>query len=124
MTTFTIIRESGKIVKFYGHGHSEYANHGEDIVCAAISAASQQAALGVLEYLKVPAHVSVNEEDGFLMLDLCQVGKGVSVTKQELKELVYSKRDELDTLLESMVLMLRQIKSEYPKYLEVIEKED
>jgi len=124
MTTFTIIRESGKIVKFYGHGHSEYGNHGEDIVCAAISAASQQAALGVLEYLKVPAHVSVNEEDGFLILDLCQIGDGAVITKQEFEELVHSKRDGLDTLLESMLLMLKQIKDQYPEYLDVIEKED
>lgn len=124
MTTFTIIRKSEKIVKFYGHGHSEYADHGEDIVCAAISAASQQTALGILEYLKVPAHVSINEEDGFLMLDLCEVHEGVDVSKEKLKVLVDSKRNELDALLESMLLMLKQIKNEYPEYLEVIEKED
>ena len=124
MTTFTIVRKSDKIVKFYGHGHSEYSEHGEDIVCAAISAASQQVAIGVLDYLKIPAQVSVNEEDGFLMLDLCEVNIETGVSKQELKVLVDSKRNELDALLESMVLMLKQIKSEYPEYLEVIEKED
>jgi hypothetical protein len=116
MTTFTVIRKSGKIVKFYGHGHSEYADHGEDIVCAAISAVSQQTALGVLEHLKVPAHVSINEDDGFLMLDLCEAHNGSDVSKQKLKVLVDSKRSELDTLLESMLLMLNQIKNEYPVF--------
>ncbi len=124
MTTFTIIRRDGKVVKFYGHGHTGHASIGEDIVCAAISASSQQTAMGIQSYLNVPCHLGVNEETGFLYIDLDMQAEGSDKSLEEYNEIVKEKRVELDALLETMVIMLREIEREYPNNLEIIEKED
>lgn len=124
MTTFTIIRRESKVVKFYGHGHTGHASIGEDIVCAAISASSQQTAMGIQNYLKVPCHLGMNEETGFLYLDLDMQAEGSNKSLEEYNEIVNEKRVELDALLETMVIMLREIEREYPNNLEIIEKED
>jgi hypothetical protein len=124
MTTFTVIRRDGKIIKFYGHGHTGHASTGEDIVCAAISASTQQTAFGILNYLHVPCHLGQNDETGFLYLDLDMQAEGSNKSLKEYNELIDSKRDQLDALLETMVIMLREIEKEYPNNLEIIEKED
>lgn len=124
MTTFTIIRKKNKIVKFYGHGHTGHASIGEDIVCAAISASSQQTAMGILNYLNIPCHVGQNDESGFIYLDLEIQAERSNKSLNEYNKLVEKKRVELDALLETMLVMLREIEKEYPNNLEIIEKED
>jgi len=124
MTTFTIVRKKNKIVKFYGHGHTGHASIGEDIVCAAISASSQQTAMGILNYLNIPCHIGQNDETGFLYLDLEIQAEGSNKSLNEYNEIIGEKRRELDALLETMLVMLREIEKEYPNKLAIIEKED
>lgn len=124
MTTFTIVRRKGKIVKFYGHGHTGHASIGEDIVCAAISAASQQTAFGILNYLKVPCHIGQNDDTGFLYVDLDMQNKEADISSEIFNELVEKNRVQLDTLLETMLIMLREIEKQYPENLKIFEKED
>ena len=45
-------------------GHADYAEEGSDIVCAAVSALSQTALLGLMEYASKDVPYEVNE--GFL----------------------------------------------------------
>ncbi len=124
MTTFTVVRKDGKIVKFYGHGHTGHASVGEDIVCAAISAASQQTAFGIVNYLKIPCHVGQNDETGFLYVDLEMQNKEANISSEIFNELVEKNRIQLDTLLETLLIMLREIEKQYPKNLKIFEKED
>lgn len=125
MNTFTIVRDNNNnVIKYYGHGHTNYAEHGEDIVCASISAVSQQTALGIINVLKIPVHVAVNEEDGFLFIDITKKHENSSMSSDEYSHLISQNRDKLDVLMETMVVMLREIEKQYPEYLKIIEKED
>jgi uncharacterized protein YsxB (DUF464 family) len=125
MNTFTIVRDNnGKVIKYYGHGHTGYAEHGEDIVCASISAVSQQTALGILNVLNIPVHVSTNAEDGFLLVDIMKKQENSSISSDEYNQLLIQNREKIDVLVETMVVMLREIEKQYPEYLKIIEKED
>jgi uncharacterized protein YsxB (DUF464 family) len=42
-------------------GHADYAEAGEDIVCAAVTSAVQMAANGITEILKIPMPITVEE---------------------------------------------------------------
>jgi uncharacterized protein YsxB (DUF464 family) len=58
MVKFYLVRNSdNKITKFYAEGHSGYSEIGSDIVCAAISALSQNTVYGIVEYLKMMFYV-------------------------------------------------------------------
>ncbi|TDT69175.1 hypothetical protein EV215_1517 [Hypnocyclicus thermotrophus] len=114
MTKFTIVRKNYKIIGFYGEGHSGYANSGEDIVCSAISAISQQSAIGITEYLKIPAAIKIDEDTGYLKLDISSI---------KIQKKVIQHRKEIDAILESMCIMLKEIEKQYPKFLKVVEKE-
>ncbi len=50
MTTITIDHSGPWIVGFSAQGHTGFAEEGEDIVCAAVSAITQTAMLGVAHY--------------------------------------------------------------------------
>lgn len=124
MITFTVVRKNSKIIKFYGHGHSGYASMGEDIVCAAISASSQQTAFGIVNYLKIPCHIGQNDETGFLYADLEMMAKEANISSEIFNKLVSENRVALDALLETMLIMLREIEQQYPKNLKIFEKEE
>jgi uncharacterized protein YsxB (DUF464 family) len=42
-------------------GHADYADAGEDIVCAAVTSAVQMAANGITEILKIPMPITLEE---------------------------------------------------------------
>lgn len=53
MITVEIFRNKpGDIVEFQVRGHADAAPHGQDIVCAGVSALTQSALLGMKQYLK------------------------------------------------------------------------
>jgi uncharacterized protein YsxB (DUF464 family) len=66
MTTVRFLRRGGRLYGFEAGGHAGYAPSGEDIVCAAVSALTQTALLGLQEVLKVPVTWKVDEEKGGL----------------------------------------------------------
>jgi len=110
MTKVEIFRKNKKVVHYRATGHSEFADHGEDIVCAALSMALQLPLGGMQVVLKVVPLFDINP-DGFLEVDLREMDcKG--------------KEKEIDTLLESMYLMIRELSKEYPKNIKLVEKED
>ena len=109
MVKFYLVRNDGKITKFYAEGHARFAKHGQDVVCAAVSAVSQNTILGIIRYLKIDAKYFVGKS-GFLSLEL----DGVDVQ---------GKREQLDVLLETMAITLKEIEKEYPRNLVVIEKD-
>ena len=51
ITVEIIINDNGKIKGFEVAGHSGTAPKGKDIICAGVSALTQSALLGVMEYL-------------------------------------------------------------------------
>ena len=69
MTEITVFLKDGKPIGFDAHGHTGYAECGEDIVCAAVSAITQTAAMGVSELVRCPAALEIKDGGLYLMLE-------------------------------------------------------
>ncbi|MCR5610998.1 MAG: ribosomal-processing cysteine protease Prp [Clostridiales bacterium] len=108
MTRITVHFQGGRPVGFTAKGHSGYADKGEDIVCAAISALTETAYLGVTELAKADAEAV--QKDGELRLMLKPEVSGLSREKAEL-------------ILETMLLGLRSIEENYSDYLKILKRE-
>ncbi len=108
MTVITVHYSGQHIVGFTAKGHSGYAESGEDIVCAAISALTQTAYLGITEF--VSEKVDFSMKDGALRLYLPE---GLEPEKREKAELI----------LGTMVLGLRSVEENYSDYLKLIKRE-
>lgn len=92
---------------FQVKGHAGHGSYGTDIVCAAVSALTQAAVIGLEEYLELQPVVRI--EEGFLN---CR-----------LPTLPEARRDQVAAILETMVLGLRAIARDYPKRIYISEKE-
>lgn len=56
----------GKFVGIECNGHCEYADEGEDIVCASLSSIVQTAVLGIMQILGVNIAYEVDDKSGYL----------------------------------------------------------
>lgn len=91
MVKIKIVRNStGDITGFSVTGHANTAPHGEDIVCAGISALTQTAILGLQNHLGRTCKLDI--ASGKLNLELCDAPDGLT-----------------DAILETMVLGLMEI---------------
>ncbi|NMB24766.1 MAG: ribosomal-processing cysteine protease Prp [Firmicutes bacterium] len=105
MVNIRIYRDTaGEIHRFAAKGHTGFAPHGEDIVCAAVSVLLQTAILGLEELAK--AELSVEMSDGSLE---CRIlaGKGNGIVTS--------------TILNTMLLGLQAIETDYGDFIEVSE---
>ena len=110
MTTVTVFRRpDGTLSGFDCRGHSGYADAGEDIVCAAVSALTQGTLNGLLNVLKAPVDYQIDEKDGILTAALGEVPEG--------------KRAGAQLLLETLASALQMIEADYARFLRVIFKE-
>ncbi|MGM0471755.1 MAG: ribosomal-processing cysteine protease Prp [Bacillota bacterium] len=104
MVEVTIDRnQAGEVVSFKASGHAEYAEHGRDIVCAAVSAILQTAIFGLTEYLDL--EVEVSQEDGWLSCDLSEI----------------KNTEEVNAILETMVVGLEKTVDSYSDRLRLTE---
>lgn len=110
MTKVEIFKKDGKIVKYRAIGHTEYAEYGTDIVCAALSVTMQFPLVGFQEILEIMPRFEINS-DGYLEVDLAGVQ-------------LFSKEKEISTLLNTMELMIKELIRSYPKYITLVEKEE
>ena len=110
MTKVEIFKNNWRIVRYRATGHTEYAEHGQDIVCAALSVTLQFPLAGLQGILEIVPKFEINS-DGFLEVNL---------SGMELKE----RSNEVETLLKTMVLMLEELAESYPKYIKLVEKEE
>ena len=103
MVTVTLTRnQTSKITAAAVTGHADYAPHGEDIVCAAVSVLTQTALLGLLRYAAHP--VQYQMKSGLLSLQLAKEPTPVT-----------------DTILETMALGLEEIARSYPDRVQIKE---
>ena len=98
--------EEGRITGFSVSGHSGYAENGQDIVCAAISAVVTMAEATINDVCGAKAKVRVKEEDARITLTL--------PTSCEEEESVQA-------VLAGMLLTLCSMRDDYPDYIEVLE---
>ena len=83
-------------------GHAEYGSHGMDIVCAAVSAITQTAVLGLQEF----SNVKKNVKPGYMMVEIT------------------TKNDASRIIVDTMVGGLLQIERQYPNHIQVWRKKD
>lgn len=108
MTTLTLFRSGGRLSGFEALGHTDYAQNGEDIVCAGISALTQAALMGIREHLKLP--VAWEMEDGYLYCMLAS----------EVEDPAWH---DAEIILETMALGLRSLAETYATFIKLIERE-
>ena len=70
MTKITIFKKNEKIWAFQVKGHTGFAESGNDIVCSAISTATQMALVGLKEVLKLDVESDI--KDGYMQVKLLQ----------------------------------------------------
>ena len=98
--------EEGRISGFTVSGHSGYAEAGQDIVCAAISAVVAMAEATINDVCGAKAKVRVKEADARITLTL------PAVCEEE---------ESVQAVLAGLLLYLCNLRDEYPDYIEVLE---
>lgn len=94
--------EQSSIIGYDIDGHAEYADAGEDIVCAAVSAITQTALAGLIEFLKCNEAHEIKK--GHLSVRLLQ-----------------KPNERTDAILKTMELGLWQIATQSPQYVKINE---
>ena len=98
--------EDDRITGFSVSGHSGYAEAGQDIVCAAISAIVTMAEVTINDVCGAKAKVRVKEEDARITLTL-----PTSCDEEE----------SVQAVLAGMLITLAGLRDDYPDYIEVLE---
>ena len=98
--------DGDRISGFSVSGHSGYAEAGEDIVCAAISAIVRMAEATINDVCGAKAKVRVKEEDARITLTL-----PTSCDEEE----------SVQAVLSGMMITLISLREEYEDYIEVLE---
>ena len=106
MTKCEFFTEDDRITGFTVSGHSGYAESGQDIVCAAISAVVTMAEATINDVCGAKAKVRVKEEQARITLTL-----PTSCDEEEAVQAVLS----------GMMLTLISMREDYPDYIEVLE---
>ena len=111
MTSVVFTCTQGYIVGIECKGHSGYARSGKDIVCAALSAVVQTAALGVMQVAEVSADYRVDEATGYLRLVL---PADISATQ----------RQKAQAILQTALLGVQDICDSYPQFAKMEVRND
>ena len=106
MTRCEYFTEDERITGFSVSGHSGYAEAGQDIVCAAISAIVTMAEATINDVCGAKAKVRVKNEDARITLTL-----PTSCDEEE----------SVQAVLAGMMLYLCNLREDYPDYIEVLE---
>ena len=106
MTRCEFFTEDDRITGFSISGHSGYAEAGQDIICAAISAVVTMAEATINDVCGAKAKVRVKEEDARITLTL-----PTSCDEEE----------SVQAVLAGMMLTLCSMRDDYPDYIEVLE---
>lgn len=110
MTKVEVLRKNGRIISYKAVGHAEYGEYGSDIVCAALSIALQTPLAGFQDVLDIYPRFEVSD-DGLISVDLADMN-------------LKNKEREVNALLESMLIIVKQLSKNYPKNIKLVEKEE
>ena len=98
--------EEDRITGFSISGHSGYAEAGQDIVCAAISAVVTMAEATINDICGAKAKVRVKDADARITLTL---------------PASCDEEDTIQAVLAGMLVTLCSLRDDYPDYIEVLE---
>ncbi len=109
MTNVTIYRNKQKnIVRYKIEGHTGFNESGKDIVCAAVSAVAQTAALGLIGILNIS--VECEMKDAYFECNLPE-------------KIDADVREKVNIILETMILGIKEFEDQYSKYIRISETE-
>ena len=106
MTRCEFFTQEERITGFSISGHSGYAEAGQDIVCAAVSAVVTMAEATINDVCGAKAKVRVKDEQARITLTL-----PASCDEEE----------SVQAVLSGMMLTLISLREDYPDYIEVLE---
>lgn len=109
MVEVTVFSRGGRTIGFSLSGHANRGEYGSDIVCAAISAVSQTAILGITDVLKSQAGVVI--ESGNCSCILRETASEDEIEKAAI-------------IFDTMVCGLQSIRESDPKALKFSHRED
>lgn len=101
-------QKNGRIVKYVISGHTDFAESGSDVLCAAISTAATMTLNAILEVAKIPVGYEVR--DAYIEC----------ILPESLGESDYEK---CELLINSMLLALNDLKDQYEKHITITELE-
>ena len=102
MIKINIVNENKHIKKICIRGHAGYDVSGKDIVCAAVSA-TVLTTINIIDCLK-NNYINCIEE------------------KDKLTIVVNDKDNTINKILSKMILLIKEIKENYPSYIEINEE--
>ena len=99
--------EDDRITGFSVSGHSGYAEHGSDIVCAAVSAVVTMAEATINDVCGAKAKVRVKDQEN------ARITLTLPASCEE--------EDTIQSVLAGLLLYLVDLRDQYPDYIEVLE---
>ena len=106
-TTVTFFKRSdGALIGYRAVGHTGYAEAGEDIVCAAVSALTQTTLNGLQNVLKVPVRSTIDDRTALLEATLTP-------------EIPEKQLEQAQLLLETLLQGLQAIQRSYPRNVRI-----
>jgi hypothetical protein len=109
MVKVVILKKDGNINSFKVTGHADFGKHGKDIVCSAVSVLTQTTVIGLKKVAELQIEYKIF--DGFLYCKLPE-------EKTDLQNI------KSTAILETMYEGLKNIKKNYTKHIEIVEKEE
>lgn len=109
MIKVTIKKSSGRLLGFTYEGHADYADHGQDIVCAGVTAQLMMAYNGLEEILGIPMSLDMAAEGGYLSF---------AINTSQAPEI-----ERAQVIMETLKLGLSGIKQQYEENITLIEEE-
>ena len=108
MTTVAFFTaQDGTITGFEARGHTGYAQAGEDIVCAAVSALTQSALYGLREVARVPVAFQQRDDGAMLTVMLSPEADDGAFEKARI-------------LFETLLGSLQAIAGDYPQNVQIL----
>ena len=103
MIKIKVNKTNNKYTSLIVSGHSNYDEHGKDIVCAGVSAI----VVGGLNALTIEnkRKISAKVDDGYVNIDVLDLND-----------------DKLQLIMDVMVIQLKSIEESYKKYIKIDEK--
>ena len=106
MTKVTIFKRGNDILEFSCEGHTGYADHGQDIVCASVSSIVQSCGLGLVKVLGLKCDIVQNDDKGIYKLRL---PKGLGESEMAKAQI----------LLKTMSLSIKDLEKGYPSNIKM-----
>jgi len=103
-------RPDGALVGYLSRGHSGYAQAGQDIVCAGISALTQSTLNGLLNVAQVPLKYEIDDQKALLKAMITP-----DATEKQL--------EKAQILLETLLQGLQAIERSYPRNVRIFFEE-